>query len=164
VPEWGWVTSRTYTAAIPAGTYDLSAASYDGYEGRAATTGQNREQWKVEFLGDGGTVLATSGVTPDLADGVQEASWTGSLGTLTLAAPATQVRTVHAFPTDDRTAHSVKPVCLGAALQTPPTTTAPPTTTTPPPSSTIPTEVLPEILVPTTPPARPQTTQPSFTG
>jgi hypothetical protein len=163
VPEWGWVTSRTYAASIPAGTYQLSAVSYDGYETRAATTGQTQEIWKVEFLGAGGTVLATSGATSDLADGVQEATWSGSLGTVTLAEPATQVRTVHAFPTDDRVAHSVKPICLGATLQTPPTTTAPPTTTTPP-TSTIPTEVLPEILVPTTPPARPQTTQPSYTG
>ena len=170
VPEWGWVTSRTYATSIPAGTYQLSAVSYDGYETRAATTGQNQEIWKVEFLGAGGTVLATSGATTDLADGVQEATWSGSLGTVTLAAAATQVRTFHAFPTNDRVAHSVKPICLGATLQTPPTTTppttAPPSTTAPttPPTSSIPTEVLPEILVPTTPPAQPQTTQPSYTG
>lgn len=99
---------------LPAGTYALNGVSYDGYEQRGTTNAQVQEQWFAEFLGSDGAVLATSGITDDLEDGVVEATWTGSLGNVTLAAPASAVRVVHAAP-GSSSVNSVRPVCLGAA-------------------------------------------------
>jgi len=170
----GWLTSRTYAASIPAGTYQLTARSYDGYVGRTYVEGQTNERWRVEFLGAGGTVLATSASTPDLADGIEEASWSGSIGSVTLAQAATQVRVVHAFQEGD-SPNSVSPVCVGlqlvcpagqsivgGACVNPTTTTAAPATTAPPTTIGI-TQVLPSVVTPA-PPAAAQTAQPSFTG
>jgi hypothetical protein len=174
--DFDWVTSRTYSVpTIPAGTYELDARSYDGYTARASSPAQPFEIWKVEFLAADGRVLATSGTTGDIADGVQEAWWVGSIGTVTLAEAATGVRVVHGYLANDASPNSVNPVCIGGTLQVPPTvppTTAPPPTvppTTPPttpPTSSIPVEVLPEVLpgLPGTPPALPQVVQPTYTG
>jgi hypothetical protein len=179
---YDWVTSRTYAVpTIPAGTYELDARSYDGYTARASSPAQPFEMWKVEFLAADNRVLATSGTTGDIPDGVQEAWWVGSVGSITLTEPATGIRVVHAYLANDASPNSVNPICIGGTLQVPPTvppTTAPPTTipptTTPPPTappttpttSSIPVEVLPEVLpgVPGTPPALPQVREPSYTG
>lgn len=173
---YDWVTSRTYDVpTIPAGTYELDARSYDGYESRASSPAQPFEIWKVEFLAADNRVLATSGTTGDIQDGVTEAWWVGSIGTVTLSEPVSRIRVVHGYLADDASPNSVNPVCIGGTLQVPPTippTTAPPATvppTTPPttpPTSSIPVEVLPEVLpgLPGTPPALPQVVQPSYTG
>lgn len=181
-----WVTSRTYPVTpIPAGTYAIDARSYDGYDARATVPAQPFEIWKAELLAADGRVLATTGTTGDIADGVIEAWWVGSLGTITIAEPATQIRIVHGYLANDASPNSVNPVCLAGTLQVPPTiptTTAPPTTlppvstvpptTAPPattaPSTTIAVEVLPSVIpgggLPGTPTAQPQVVQPSYTG
>ncbi len=129
---------------IPAGTYDLSGVSYDGYTDRATSAGQFNEQWFAEFLDASGNVLATSGITGDLADNVTEATWSGGIGRVTLSATATQIRTVHAA-IGSAAINSVRPVCVGASSIAPPATTppatAPPETTPPdtaPPATTPP--------------------------
>jgi hypothetical protein len=108
-------TSREFALAepLPAGTYDLSGVSYDGYTNRELTPPQTLEQWYAELLSADGTVLATSGTTGDIDDGVDEGTWSGLLGEVTIAEPATTVRTVHAAP-GSANANSVRPVCLGA--------------------------------------------------
>ena len=108
-------TSREFpmTASLPAGTYALNGVSYDGYEARETISPQTQEQWFAEFLASDGSVLATSAITPDLADEVTEANWNGSLGEITLEAPASVVRIVHAAP-GSISVNSVRPVCIGA--------------------------------------------------
>lgn len=98
---------------LPAGIYELSGVSYDGYNNRELTSPQTLEQWYAELVSADGTVLATSGTTGDLEDGVGEATWSGLLGEVTIAEPATLVRTVHAAP-GSASVNSVRPVCLGA--------------------------------------------------
>ncbi len=109
------MTSREFALAAPleAGTYVLDAVSYDGYPGRELLDAQPREQWYAEVLAADGTVLATSGVTGELADGVEEATWSGSLGEITIDQTATAIRTLHAAP-GSISVNSVRPVCIGA--------------------------------------------------
>lgn len=136
-------TSATYGlgSPIPAGTYQLSAVSYDGYTGRESSAGQGNEQWFAELLDGSGNVLATTGTTGDLADGVAEATWSGGVGQVTISATATQIRTVHAA-IGSASGNSVRPVCIGAQVVAPPETVPPSTTppdttppdTTPPPA------------------------------
>ncbi len=98
---------------IPAGTYDLNAASFDEHDGRESIDAQPQEQWVIEFLDVNGNVLATSQPTADLADFTPAATWSGSIGSLTLPADATSARIVHAAPTSS-SPNSVFPVCFGA--------------------------------------------------
>lgn len=127
-------TSREYAlpTPLPAGDYDLNGVSYDGYEQRETISPQPQEQWYAEFLASDGSVLATSGITADLADEVTEDTWSGSLGAVTLADTATAVRVVHAAP-GSSSVNSVRPVCLGATGG-PETTT---TTAAPAPDSSV---------------------------
>lgn len=100
-------------SAIPAGSYDLNAASRDEHDGRDSIDAQLQEQWVVEFLDANGAVLATSQATADLQDNTPSATWSGSIGSISLAADAVSARLVHAAPTSS-TANSVFPVCFGA--------------------------------------------------
>jgi hypothetical protein len=172
---------RTIASALPAGTYVVNAVSYDGSVGRASNPAQVVEQYFLEFLDAGGNVLASSAATVDLQDGVDEASWAGSLGEVTLASDAVAVRATHLFagqvlaiPTQ-----SVMPSCFGATAVVVQTTTttittttttttttvvSPPTSVTTPPttSSTVVTQVLPEVEE--MPAPKPVVATPSFTG
>lgn len=107
-------TRRTYQLAtsIPAGTYDLDAVSYDGYEGRAGVL-QFSEFWKVQLLAADGTVLATSETTDDVPDGVDEATVAGGIGQVSWTdEPAVALRTVHGAE-GALHVNSVSPVCVG---------------------------------------------------
>lgn len=128
-------TSREYAlpTPLPAGDYDLNGVSYDGYEQRDTISPQPQEQWYAELLGSDGSVLATSGLTADLVDEVTEDSWSGSLGSVTIASAATAVRVVHAAP-GSASVNSVRPVCLGAIGGPEATTT---TTAAPAPDSSV---------------------------
>lgn len=108
-------TTREFAIQTPieAGTYALDAVSYDGYAGRELIPAQTREQWYAEFLAADGTVLATSGVSGDLEDSVEESTWSGSLGEIVLPQTATTIRVVHASP-GSLSINSVRPVCVGA--------------------------------------------------
>ncbi len=136
--EWGnriystSPTSRDFALSSPleAGTYVLDGVSYDGYPGREMIDAQPREQWFAELLSADGTVLGTSGVTGDIADGVEEGTWSGALGEVTIGQTATAVRISHAAP-GSISVNSVRPVCLGATGG--PVAPAP----TPPPSSIV---------------------------
>ena len=106
---------RDYVLASPLepGAYVLDAVSYDGYLGREQFDPQPQEQWYVQFLSADGTIVATSGVTGDLEDGVDEATWSGNLGEVTIDQTAVVVRIQHASP-GSISVNSVRPVCLGA--------------------------------------------------
>jgi hypothetical protein len=114
------VLSRDFALSSPleAGTYDLDGVSYDGYINREATVPQTREQWYAVLLAADGSILATSGTTGDVADQVEEATWSGDLGEVTIAQTATTVRTVHAAP-GSLSSNSVRPVCFGATRNEP---------------------------------------------
>ena len=153
--------SRVYSiGAIPAGEYAVTAVAYDGYLTRDLSTPQPSEIWFAEYLDAAGNVLATTGTTGDLADGVLEATWSGSIGSISWSGEdATQIRVVHGARGAAST-NSVMPSCIAATAVTTPT--VPPTTVPSEPATTIPTEVLPEIIF--APPALPQVETPQFTG
>ncbi len=182
-----WVTEHTVdlTTPLPAGTYQVQAVTYDGYDGRETMT-QPFEQVVFQPLAADGSVLATSSPTDDIPDFVLEATVTTNLAPFTIAAPATRLRARAFYLNWDRTPNSVDIICVGFTQVGQPTTTTTTsttttsttsttsTTTTAPPgpttssttttSSTIPTEVLPEVIIPITPIPRPQVVDPTFTG
>jgi peptidoglycan/xylan/chitin deacetylase (PgdA/CDA1 family) len=98
-------------ASVPAGTYRVSLASYDGYAGRESVS-QPKEQYLVKFMNNS-SILATSGATTDLQDNVFEANWSGVVNeTLTLNADANRVNVFHAAYQDFGSPNSVQPVCV----------------------------------------------------
>lgn len=114
-----WIRSTTHDLAapaggIPAGTYDLVGASYDGYDGRSSETWETDEVWVAEFQSADGRVLAASQPSVDLPDGAgsEEASWAGAMGRITLTEPAARIVARHAA-SDDRAPNSVHPACIG---------------------------------------------------
>lgn len=156
--------SLTVSADIAAGEYEVITAAYDGYDGRAGTDEQAYEQYVLEFLDAGGAVIATSGMNADLVDFIEEASWTGPVGTVVLNRPATAVRATHAHLGDAAViaigeAQSVQPSCFGVTSTAPPTTT----TTTEPTDSTTTTTTEPTTSEPPTTTEPPSTTEPPTT-
>lgn len=61
--------------ALPAGNYTISAFSYDNYDTRN-TVSQPNESYFLD-LKYGSTLITTSNKTPDLADNVKNATWSG---------------------------------------------------------------------------------------
>ena len=125
----------------------------------------------LQILDVGGSVIATTGATPDLADNVAEAWWTGGVGQVTLDRAATTVRALHVQAGgSDGYANSVMPVCVGVTLVAPPTTQPP--TTSLSPTTTLPTTTLAPttsaategLAVQESEPATPVTATPQFTG
>ncbi len=151
------VTSRSFAVSVPAGTYNLVATSYDGYNDRPNSATQANEIWVADFV-SGGTVLATSSPTVDLADGL-EATWKGPIGTVTLPSDVDTIVVRHGFLTN-LSPNSVKPICIGFTDVTPPpqTTTVPETTV---PDTTTPDTTVPDTTVPDT--TTPDTTVPDTT-
>lgn len=64
---------------LPAGEVTLVVRTWDEYPERPSATDQVGERAVVRIFG-GGVQIASSGVTPDLEDGVVAASWSGSFG------------------------------------------------------------------------------------
>lgn len=176
-PLNGIPTERTATPAAPLqpGTYLIETVTYDGYNGRETVT-QPFEQVVIQPLAADGTVLATSAPTTDVPDFVLEATSVTQLPAITIDQPATAIRARHAYLGTDSTPNSLDVICIGFTLVPPPTTTTTTTTVAPPgPQSTtttssIPTEVLPEVIIPVTPGIpvtpvpRPQVVNPTYTG
>ena len=106
-------TSQTTAFALPAGTYEIGAVSTDGYPLREETQDQPTEQWYAEFLAADGSVVATTGTTADIATGIEQGIWSGSIGEVTLTSDAVTVRAVHATP-GSPSPNSVRAVCVGA--------------------------------------------------
>lgn len=100
--------------SLPAGTFTITQAiSRDSYPARV-NVGQFSEVWEIEFLDAASNVVGRSAPTPDLQDYVAFAEWSGSLGTVTLSAPAVGVR-AHHLPNlfadgPDGPANSVNPI------------------------------------------------------
>ena len=95
--SWDGVVAYTSEEAIslPAGVVTIPRAkSTDSYSARANVT-QTSEIWEAEFLDAQGKVVGRSATTPDLADRLADAMWEGSLGSVTLSAPAVKVRAHH---------------------------------------------------------------------
>jgi hypothetical protein len=152
--------SLTVAASIPAGEYDVITGAYDGYKDRTSTETQDFERFILRFLDADGSVIASTSPSMDLVDGVEEASWTGPVGTVTLDRAAVSVEAEHADLGDQAVfdigqAQSVQPSCFGldtvpptTTTTLPPTTTVPDTTTTTVPDTT--TTVAPTTTVPDT--------------
>ena len=108
--------SPTVSIALAAGSYGVTGSSSDGYPSRVSVT-QTSEIWELQFLDATGTVIATSGLTGDLPDRVADATWSGSLGTVTLPAAATAVRDHHCPDAiADGSANSVVPVAATVSV------------------------------------------------
>lgn len=143
---------------LPAGTYDVTGSSRDGYAGREGAT-QLSERWELQFLDEGGSVIATSAMSDDLPDRVRDAAWSGSMGSVTLPVAATAVRAHHRpdAPADGspNSLHATASVICGgvdASTTVAPTTAAP---TTAPPTTAAPTTApLTSEPAPTTAPVR----------
>jgi hypothetical protein len=179
----GLPSSRAIAVGVAAGTYDVSAAAYDGHEDRAEESPQAHEQFHLEFLDDSGQIIDETGSTADLADEVDEATWVGPVGRVVLDRSAVEVRAVHSFTgSGPGTAHSVMPTCVGLDLVAtttttvvsgpettlPPETTLAPTTTVAAPTTTVAaptTTIVTEVLgIQESDPAEPIPATPNFTG
>lgn len=158
--------------SLDAGVVDITNAhSWDKYASRTGVD-QASEVWQVEFIGADGSIVGISGLTQDLEDLVEEAHWQGSLGEVTLTAPAVGVQVRHIVGVeDDHSKNSVHvsdiTVCVDVVAPTttaPPTTLAPTTTaaptTAPPPSG----PTITEPASTTTVPASTTTTAPAPKG
>lgn len=110
-------TQLEFAYSLPAGTYNISAVSTDGYEARSEIT-QTEEQWFAQFLA-GGSVIATTAPTRDVPDGIDQGIWSGSLGEVVLDSAVDTVRLVHRAP-GTPSQNSVRPVCIGATLTSAP--------------------------------------------
>ncbi len=129
---------------LPEGVVSIPEAhSWDGYPSRVDVV-QSSEIWEVEFIGADGSIVGVSSPTQDVEDYVAEGHWNGSLGDVTLSAPATGVRAHHRPDLfADNSPNSVYAsditVCWQAEIPIPePPTTEPPTTeppTTVPPTT-----------------------------
>lgn len=172
LPELSIVTQRTFDllTSVVAGTYNVGAVTYDGFDGRDTWVVEPNERVTFDFLDSAGNVLATTKATVDLADSVIEATWSGSVGQVSWAgAPATKIRVVHIpqVPGDD-TYNKVDPICLGLTAPAAATTTSATSTTVPARATTttitVPTQVEAAVELPVAQPAAAQVAQPRFTG
>ena len=103
-------TSNAYDVSLPAGTYTVRSASWDGYLSRVNTS-QPHEAWYLDFMGDG-TSIATTRATTDLKDYVIEWLQVDTLeGALVLSRTADTLYARHAFYPDTTSPNSVQPIC-----------------------------------------------------
>lgn len=170
------ITTVEQSIAIPAGTYDISLESWDDHfnDGidvfsdtpvRLDPT-QPTEQYHVDFL-SGGSVVASTGTTPDIPDDVERGETLYE--TVTLPSDVDTVRFV--LDSTSGTPDSVYGRLCVTPASAPPTTTVPSTTTsTPETTTTVPDETTttaPATTVPeattTEPPAETTSTVPSTT-
>lgn len=81
------------TSGVPVLVNVLEVVSYDGYVGRTSSI-QDNERWRIVFK-KSASIVATTGYTPDLMDGVEETSWIGPLGSFFLPMGADEVVLEH---------------------------------------------------------------------
>ncbi|NNL69511.1 MAG: hypothetical protein HKO70_06075, partial [Acidimicrobiia bacterium] len=123
-----------FPVEIPAGTYQLTLASYDDHSvkpGQGHT--QPAEVWSLSFEGASSTRIASSAITPDLPADQDLAVF--ALGTIELGADAVQVVAEHGF-FDAYNPNSVVPLCAALTAVAPATlgTTASLPAPVPPPA------------------------------
>ncbi len=116
---WPTVTPEA-AVDLPAGEVSIpEAVSTDSYPERVDVT-QSSEIWELQFIAADGSVIATSSPTPDLPDFVESASWSGSLGTVTLSEPAVAIRANHRPDiAPDGSPNSVHPTGITLCFESP---------------------------------------------
>lgn len=114
---------------LSAGTYNVEAFGWDGFIGRSEAVHEKSERWMAEFLDANDNEVGETGVTTDVADGVESADSRDQFTNVVLSAPATRVRLV--LIKDFKSLNLVHVGCLGLnRLPDPTTTTTAAATTT----------------------------------
>ncbi len=114
---------------LSAGTYNVEAFGWDGFIGRSEAVHEKSERWMAEFLDANDNEVGETGVTTDVADGVESADSRDQFTNVVLSAPATRVRLV--LIKDFKSLNLVHVGCLGLnRLPDPTTTTTAEATTT----------------------------------
>jgi uncharacterized protein YoaH (UPF0181 family) len=106
-----------YPVSLPAGTYDIQTASWDGYLGRVNVS-QPHEQWYLDLVYNNATVAKTA-FTSDLQDYVTEAYKKDTVATdFSLGSAVDGVYARHAYWHDDSSWNSVVPICASFKRKT----------------------------------------------
>ena len=138
---------------LSAGTYNVEAFGWDGFIGRSEAVHEKSERWMAEFLDANDNEVGETGVTTDLADGVENADSRDQFTNVVLSAPATRVRLV--LIKDFKSLNLVHVGCLGLNRLPDPTTTttAAAATTTTTTTSAVVADTTASTAAPTTPTA-----------
>ncbi|NBD74087.1 hypothetical protein GVX82_03530 [Patescibacteria group bacterium] len=98
--------------ALPAGTYSVTLAAWDGYVGREDVS-QPTETYRVVAVASDGTETR-SNESPDVTDNVREAEVVAQVHdqNFVLTQAATEVFAQHGAPGDTSSANSVNPICV----------------------------------------------------
>ena len=97
-------------ASLPAGSYIIKLAAFDGYVDRINTS-QDNEQYHI-ILEDASGIIATSGMTDDLADNVLYASVENTVNDpLLVERDVIKVTAMHSQYLDTSSPNSVVPIC-----------------------------------------------------
>ena len=111
----GYTYSGPVEALVPAGTYTVSLASFDGYENRSDNV-QPQEIWNLK-LKDGETFIVDSSPSTDLPDNVDFVSQIDVVNNeLVVEADANSAKAWHGAQGDVSSANSVEPVCAALDL------------------------------------------------
>ncbi|MEM9713849.1 MAG: hypothetical protein AAGA17_16640, partial [Actinomycetota bacterium] len=143
------------SVSLPPGDVAMTVRTWDGYDERVDAE-QPGERVEILLL-SGGTVVASSGVTPDLADLVRDASWSAGFGPVSAPTGVDTIVIEHR-PSDTGSPDSLWAEVTVCVEEPPPTTEATTTTTTAAPTTT---EAPPTTAPPT---STPPTTQPEVTA
>lgn len=96
------------SVSIPAGTYRVYTASWDGFITRATADVQLYEQWNIDYI-SGGAVIGSDGPTTDLVDSVPQNTQLNQFGPTTFLSDIDTLRFKHV---PENTFESVVPVCV----------------------------------------------------
>lgn len=100
-----------FDLSVPAGFYDVTLVSHDGYEGRSVVS-QDNEQFHVELYDEGALVAAT-GTIRDLPDYEEYTTISQQVDeSLYVRSSANEVAAVHSFYFNDDSPNSVRPKCV----------------------------------------------------
>ena len=100
-------TAGPVAVSVPAGSWDVYLTSYDDHSNKTHQS-QVKEQWYLEGR-LGGSVIFTTGATPDLPEST-DVQWFG-MGSITTTQAIDSVVAVHAAYPDSFEPHSVAPLC-----------------------------------------------------
>ncbi len=104
--------TREEPVVLMPGTYTVTLAAWDGYEGREKVTQPREQIYAVVFSGE--SVVARTGTTHDLKNNVREATEVRVVNeALELPEHTTAVQVVHAAYPDTSNPNSLYPLCIG---------------------------------------------------